>query len=406
MTDSDQPTLADPMALDPVVLRFLTETGTRVAALPPAGSIAESREQLDRMGDTLYPEFAEPAPEGVAVEERTIPGPSSGIDIPVRIYRPTLDSAPEVAPEVVLQVAPDSALGADRPDSALGADRPDSALGADRSDSALGADRSDSALGADRSAPVSTGTRARPLGIHVYFHGGGWWQGSIHDWINDVQAAERAAGVPCIVVAVEYRLAPEHPFPAGVDDAVAALRWVARHAEQLGGDPGQLSVGGNSAGANLAAAALLRLRDEQLEGDPARLPGFAVFEVGVFDFSLDYPSFARYGSGFGLETAMMPGLGAMYLPDLELVSNPAVSLVRAGDLQGFPESHFVTAQFDPTHDTSDAFADRLEAAGGVVTRYRGMGHIHQSSALTKVFPPAGAWRADVLAALRRFHLGE
>jgi acetyl esterase len=243
--------------------------------------------------------------------------------------------------------------------------------------------------------------RGENLGVHVLVHGGGWWQGSIHDWISDVQSSERAAGVPCIVVTVEYRLAPEHPFPAGLDDCVAALRWIMEHTDELGGDPDRVSIGGVSAGANLAAAALLKLRDEG-----GALPGFAIFEAGVFDLDLHYDSFERFGTGFGLETAVMPVLTGMYLTDPALISNPYVSPVRAETLEGLPPAHFVTAEFDPTRDTSDAFADRLQGTGVAVTRSLRIGHIHQSPVMTKVLPIAREWREDILSALRNFHTNE
>jgi acetyl esterase len=316
------------MSLDPVIAGFLAEAEARSAALPPAETPAQNRAQLDAMGNELFREVAEAAPEGVSIEDRVLP---VGGGIPVRVYRPS----------------------------------------------------------------------GRTSGVHVVVHGGGWWQGSIRDWIGDVQSSERAVGASCVVVAVEYRLAPEHPYPAGLDDVVAALRWVVASAGELGADPERISLGGASAGANLAAAALLRLRDA---GEP--LPGFAVYEAGVFDLDPSYDSFERYGAGFGLETAVMPALKAMYLPDAVLVSNPYVSPMRAETVAGLPPSHIVTAEFDPTRGTSDAFAARLEAAGVPVTRFLGAGHIHQSPVMTKVLPIAREWRASVLAALRRFHAGD
>lgn len=142
----------------------------------------------------------------------------------------------------------------------------------------------------ERSIPIRvyrTETHA-PVGMHILVHGGGWWQGSITDWISDVQSAERAFGVPCVVVTVEYRLVPEHPYPAGLDDVVEAVRWLMANAAELGADAGSVSLGGVSAGGNLAAAALLRLHDE---GAP--LPGYAVYEAGVFDLDVGYDSFER-----------------------------------------------------------------------------------------------------------------
>jgi len=316
------------VTLDPRITSFLADVEMRAAALPPAGTPAQNRAQLDSMGNELFQEVAEGIPEGVVIEDRTLPVGQGGI--PVRIYRPD-----------------------------------------------------------------ATGSR----GLHVLIHGGGWTQGSIYDWISDVQSSERALGAQCIVVTVEYRLAPENPYPAGLDDVVDAVHWIIGHATELGGDPAQISIGGVSAGGNLVAAALLRLRDE---GAP--LPDFAIYEAGVFDFDTSYDSFDRYGVGFGLESTIMPALTEIYLSDPSQVSDPYVSPVRAQGFNGLPRSHFITAEFDPTRDTSDAFADRLEQAGIPVTRYRGIGHVHQSPVMTKVLPIAREWRAEVISALRGFHM--
>jgi acetyl esterase len=210
----------------------------------------------------------------------------------------------------------------------------------------------------------------RTLPVVVYYHGGGFVLGDLdtHDRIcRRLARASRA-----IVVAVEYRLAPEHPFPAAVDDAFAALGWVHDHAAELGGDPDRLAVAGDSAGGNLAAVTALRARDE---GGP-RL----VFQVLVYPATnladFDTASHEAFREGYLLSRPFMELNRRRYLPLEGQRRNPYASPLFAEDVSRLPSALIITAQFDPLRDEGEAYAHRLRAAGVPVkiSRYDGVVH--------------------------------
>lgn len=233
------------------------------------------------------------------------------------------------------------------------------------------------------------------LPVHIYIHGGGWIGGSIHTRVIDVVCQERAAGADCVVVAVEYRKAPEHQFPTGLEDVHAALLWIVEHADDLGVSIDALTIGGGSAGANLAAALTLKVRDE---GGPAI--AFQVLEVPALDMTLQSPSIKRNGSGYGLDRHTIETLLPLYLPRSSDATNPLASPLLADDLTALPEAYIVVSEYDPLADDGERYADRLRQAGVPVTFVVGHGHIHGSSAYTKVMASARQWRDDVVAALR------
>jgi acetyl esterase len=195
----------------------------------------------------------------------------------------------------------------------------------------------------------------------VWLHGGGWVIGSVAS--HDPLCRALAARSGCTVVAPGYRLAPEHPHPAAVDDAWAATAWAASEFDRV-------AVGGDSAGGHLAAVVALRARDRGL---PLRLQ---VLVVPVTDCSFATPSYAENGSGYGLERATMEWFWNLYLPRLTGAGDPEVSPLRAPDLAGVAPALVLTAEYDPLRDEGEAYAARLGEARVPVehTRYDGMVH--------------------------------
>jgi acetyl esterase len=208
----------------------------------------------------------------------------------------------------------------------------------------------------------------RPLPVLVWFHGGGFVIGSVDG--SDADSRHLATLASTAVVSVEYRLAPEHPFPAGAEDCFAATQWVAEHAAEIGVDPTRIAVGGDSAGANLATVVALMARDR---GAP-RLR-FQLLVYPVTDLvTLDTKSHHANAEGYFLTRRTMLWFRQHYVRE-EDRKNPYVSPLHA-DLRWLPPALVVTAEFDPLRDEGEHFAERLERAGGVVTlrRYNGMIH--------------------------------
>lgn len=235
-----------------------------------------------------------------------------------------------------------------------------------------------------------------PFAGHLVLHGGGWCQGSIDDWIGDVQARERCAGARTVVVNVDYRLAPEHPFPTALHDCLAAWTWVLDRTTELRIDPTRLSVGGTSAGGNLAAALCLALRDQ---GRP--LPVLQLLEAPALDLGYDSASMRELGPVFGITEEAWTRAVRLYVLDADDVGHPYVSPLRAPDLRGLPPAHILTAEHDALRDPAEAYAARLREAGVPVTLTRHAGQVHVSPAMTAVLEGARAWRAEVLEALRQ-----
>ena len=240
-----------------------------------------------------------------------------------------------------------------------------------------------------------------PLPGHVELHGGGWWLGSIDEHVNDAICRFRCNHAGCVVFAVEYRLAPEHPFPAALDDVYWAVLWIARHASEVGVDPGRISIGGTSAGGNLAAAAALRVRDT---GGPDLV--FQLLEVPGLDLTgvsmrtaLAGEELAPIAHHIGeFETPLR-----RYLRDPADALQPLASPVRAGDLSGLPPAHIVTAEYDPLRAEGELYARRLTEAGVDVTLTRYPRAIHGTGYLTGVWEPARNWLHESTLALRQAH---
>ena len=205
------------------------------------------------------------------------------------------------------------------------------------------------------------GAAATPPAI-VYFHGGGWVTGDLDTHDGTCRLLADVTG--CVVVAVDYRLAPEHPFPAAIDDAVAAYVWVHRHSGELSVQPGRVGVMGDSAGGNLSAALALQARG--LDVPPPAAQGLVYPAV---DLEMRAASHESVGSGFGLDRAAIEWFRSQYLPSPDDWRSPRVSPLAAGDLSGLAPALVVTAGFDPLRDEGKAYADAL-AAAGVPVRYR------------------------------------
>ena len=211
---------------------------------------------------------------------------------------------------------------------------------------------------------------SKPNGILVYFHGGGWVVGDLasHDYVCRVFTNETG----CTVVAVDYRLAPEHKFPAGPDDCYAATQWVSKNAPSLGSDADHIAVGGDSAGGNLAAVISLMARDRS--GPRIR---HQMLIYPVTDCSMDTPSYQEFtADGFVLSKLDMEWFWNYYIPNAKDRENPYASPARARDLKTLPPAHIITASHDPLRDEGEAFAELLKKAGNKVKvkRYEGVVH--------------------------------
>lgn len=233
-------------------------------------------------------------------------------------------------------------------------------------------------------AGVLPGRLYRPaagrLPMVVYLHGGGWVIGSLdtHDRACRRLADESGAAL----LAVDYRLAPEHPWPASVDDAVTALRWAASAPEELGEPATAVAVAGDSAGGTLATLACLRLRDT----DPVALPVLQGLFYATTDLTGNQPSMREKASGWGLDADTMEFFSSQWVPDRARWADPEISPLHATSLAGLPPALIITAEHDARRDELEAYASRLQAAGVPVTFRREPGVIHNFLLMDEVSP--------------------
>jgi acetyl esterase len=239
--------------------------------------------------------------------------------------------------------------------------------------------------------PPSTATG--PLPLLVYFHGGGWVIGDLET--HDAPCRFLAIHSGAQVLAVGYRLAPEHPFPAAVEDACAAYAWATGYP----GDPplavDRVGVGGDSAGANLAAAVCLQARNG---GMPA--PAMQLLIYPITDCSRELPSRQLFREGFLLTRRDMDYFEDRYLPAGTDRGDPRVSVLQAEDLSNLPPAYVATAGFDPLRDEGEAYAERLREAGGTVALRRHPGLVHTFANLTAICPSARQAMLEAAGALR------
>lgn len=207
------------------------------------------------------------------------------------------------------------------------------------------------------------------LPVVVYFHGGGWVIGSVDSHDGYCRTLANAANT--IVVSVEYRLAPEHPFPAAAEDAYAATKWVAEYSQSLGGKSGSIGVAGDSAGGNLAAAVALMARDRR--GPDI---GCQVLIYPITDCRFDTQSYLDFADDYFLTRQAMIWFWDQYCPNQADRENPYVSPLRADSLSDLPPALILTAEFDPLRDEAEAYAAKLSDAGVDTQSIRFDGMIH------------------------------
>jgi acetyl esterase len=231
------------------------------------------------------------------------------------------------------------------------------------------------------------------LPVLVFFHGGGWVVGDIES--HDTVCRHLANRAGCAVVSVDYRLAPEHKFPAAVEDCFAATAWVAGNAAALGVDPGRLAVGGDSAGGNLAAVVSLLARDH---GGPRITSQLLIYPAT--DAAMRHESIARFAEGYVLTRSTMRWFYQQYLRAPEDVADWQASPLAAPDLGSLPAAFVLTAGYDPLCDEGDAYAARLAASGVAVTHRRFPGQVHGFAMNGKIIRAAETALDEAAAALR------
>jgi acetyl esterase len=229
-----------------------------------------------------------------------------------------------------------------------------------------------------------------PFPILVFFHGGGFTIGSITS--HDPVARHLCAQAEALVVSVDYRLAPEHPFPAAVDDCFAALAWVGEHGAEIGGDPSRIAVCGDSAGGNLSAVTSILARDH---GGPAVC--FQALIYPTTDARADYPSVRENGDSIFLSADSMQWFYEHYQSDkLDWRASP----ILAEDLSNLPPALIITAEYDTLRDEGEAYGEAMRAAGNNVTirRYEGMTHVFVQ--LCGMLEPGKEAIAEIATALK------
>jgi acetyl esterase len=240
---------------------------------------------------------------------------------------------------------------------------------------------------------VASAAASEPQPLLVYYHGGGWVIGDLETHDGVCRFLAQFGG--CRVLAVDYRLAPEHPFPAPVEDAVAAFSWAALNATELGVDPARIAVGGDSAGGNLATGVCLQTRD-----GAGPKPAMQLLLYPPTDVVGEQPSRKTFAEGFLLTRNDMQWFEDHYLPDGCDADDPRASMMRAPDVSGLPPAYVATAGFDPLRDEAEVYAGRMREAGVRVALQRYPGMIHGFANLTAICPSARAAMHEVAGALR------
>lgn len=208
----------------------------------------------------------------------------------------------------------------------------------------------------------------RPL--ILYLHGGAWMRGDLDT--HDHLASRLSVETGCRVLSIAYRLAPEHPFPAALEDACTAFNWVYRHASELAVDKNKIAAAGDSAGGNIAAALVSKLRDESQP-----LPAVQILLNPVLDLSsFETDSYRMYGGkGFGLTKSKMEWARGLYIPDRNMWNHPYVSPLLSADHSGLPPTFILTSEFDPLRDEGEEYAKRI-CQSGVYARHVHVPHVN------------------------------
>ena len=277
-----------------------------------------------------------PGPEVASVVDRSVPGPNG--DVPVRIYTPTSPPLRQAQGE----------------------------------------------LGSGR---------AETFPVLVYFHGGGMVVGTLET--SDGSCRHLCDKVGCVVVSVDYRLAPEHPFPAAPEDCYAVTKWVAENSSEIAADPSRIAVGGESAGGNLAAAVALMARDR---GGPRVSLQVLMYPMTSYDF--DTASYHENAEGYSLTRKTMMWYWDQYLSSKADATNPYAIPASSTDLKGVAPAIVLTAEFDPLRDEGEAYAKQLAAAGVNTTCTRYDGVIHGFFGMSAVVDKSKEAVNQVAAALK------
>jgi len=238
----------------------------------------------------------------------------------------------------------------------------------------------------------------QPLPAVAFAHAGGWVLGDLET--HDEVCRYLSAALPAVVVAVDYRLAPEHIYPAAIDDYWSVVCWLAEHAAELGADPGRLVVAGDSAGGNMALAAALRAREA---GGPPIAAQAAAYPATDLTFGYGGApgrSYEKYAEGYGLTAAIMAWFAETCLPDPEDRASPAASPLLEEDLSGLPPAVIATAEYDPLVDEGARYAERLRAAGNNVTYLDGQSLVHGFLYYPRVSPACATARDAFTNAIR------
>jgi acetyl esterase len=229
--------------------------------------------------------------------------------------------------------------------------------------------------------------------VLVFFHGGGWVIGNLDS--HDVVCRKLADEGQLLVISVDYRLAPEHKFPAAVDDAIEATKWIAGHAKQLGIDASRLTVGGDSAGGNLAAVVVIAARD----GNGPAIAGQVLIYPAI-DFAMTHPSHSEPETSVLLTHTVIRWFRDHYLNGATDTGDWRASPARASTLVGLPPAYVLTAGADPLRDEGDEYARRLKDAGVPVTYRTFPGQFHGFFTMGKLLPQANVAASDIGAWLK------
>jgi acetyl esterase len=232
--------------------------------------------------------------------------------------------------------------------------------------------------------PTATG----PLPLHLHLHGGGFILGSALSGAHDGVLSRRAAATGSLVASVEYRKAPEHPFPAGLEDSYAALAGLVENAGSFGIEPRAVSVGGVSSGGNFAAVLALMARDR---GGPSLF--LQLLEIAGTDLTKSSHAWRNFRRGHDTTRERDLAMVDLYLPDLQSRADPYASPLFARDLSGLPPAWVMNAEHDPRRDECEAYVARLKDAGVEAAASTQAGHVHGSMSLPD-WAPAQAWEAE------------